>query len=126
MDVTDIIAAAQESNPSLEVNVTDSDGENQVLVLRNILLMKPADRKSLYQKIDEIRELEAQDGKDNVTVLAETVRDVLRQFADNKTNFKHLEKAFKASGIEEAAWIQLFNDYQVATRMGEADTSQNS
>jgi len=128
MNVTDIIEAAQESNPSLEVTVTDNDGEDQVLVLRNILLMKPADRKSLYSKIDEIRTMEASedDDRDNLTVLAEAVRDLLRQFADNKTNFKHLEKAFKASGFEDAAWIELFNTYQKTTRLGEADTSQTS
>lgn len=125
MKLSDIIDAAEQNNPNLDVFIdVEGEDEQRQVTFRNIMVIAAPTRKKLFEDLGKARETE---GVDAIRLTADTAKSFLRSTCEDKDGFKLIEQAFRANkNLEDAAWTQLFSDYQDATKLGEATSSQDS
>lgn len=134
MKLEDIISAAREKSPNLELEVIHTDGQPVDITLRNVLAMPREDRNELFKEAEGLEEgVEEVEGdkeevaEDRIAQLADQAKSFLKAVARTPEQFNILDTAISAdANVADLSWISLFGSYTEETQLGEAESSQSS
>lgn len=134
MKLEDIISAAREKSPNLELEVIHTDGQPVDITLRNVLAMPREDRNELFKEAEGLEEgVEEVEGdkeevtEDRIAQLADQAKTFLQAVAQTSEQFDILDTAISSDeNVSDLAWISLFGSYTEETQLGEAESSQSS